>query len=411
MITYTYVVKCPNCDEEFFDIFDEAKAFALGCLSQKPVITQTEVNRNDFGECTDHCDLGTVWSWEDAVGKTDDEPAKSVFTKDDLKAYIPDEDPEFTALDNSVDYEIDEVSETPTIERKPVPEGMSLKELVEAMEENEDTVECAGCEELFPKDECFQKEGIGWLCGDCEDRIVKCGWCEELFDRDECRYEADLKWLCSRCEAGIKSRGETLTFREGNYWDFLDEELTEELSFADTVKDSINHLVNDLGKDPLADDFADDVIGDLERNYTNFVPEEFSKYQEWCSAVACEVSRQINGQLTEATAISDSDAIGRYVKLVNHGAPFAEDGSDWNLLTLKKEFKTSHNTDIPLNRISFIVKYDNKCKIIQETSKAYLVKVPCYFRNAQDRTKIEEHPNYYRCWVNKTNTEFIDEEK
>jgi hypothetical protein len=95
MITYTYVVKCPNCDEEFFDFFDEAKAFALGCLSQKPIITQTEVNRNDFGECTDHCDLGTVWSWEDIVGKeTDAEPA-SVFTKDDLKDYIPDEDPEF----------------------------------------------------------------------------------------------------------------------------------------------------------------------------------------------------------------------------------------------------------------------------------------------------------------------------
>ena len=463
MITYTYVVKCPNCDEEFFDIFDEAKAFALGCLSQKPIITQTEVNRNDFGECTDHCDLGTVWSWEDAVGMTDDEPAKSIFTKDDLKDYIPDEDPEFQddgeiegflteaeqklATNSKGEYlvrassglgytvynrsnvaiggfeedddnnaitrfrrgNIKEATEEPC--RKPVPEGMSLKDLVEAMEENEDTVECVGCEELFPKDECFQKEGIGWLCGDCEDRIVKCGWCEELFDRDECRYEVDLKWLCDRCEAGIKSRGETLTFREGNYWDFLDEKLdlkfdfsniidssdmeiygvepigedtykavllkrfenvpfnkpgsreeiekveremfdlgglfvfhfgkdglpalgrwdpellnslgnceiifddekydqacertfnratskTEslngEVSFEDLVKDSINHLTNDLGKDPWAEDFADEVIGDLERNYFTDVPEEFGKYQEWCSAVACEVSRQVN---------------------------------------------------------------------------------------------------------------------
>jgi hypothetical protein len=93
------------------------------------------------------------------------------------------------------------------------------------MEENEDTVECAGCEELFPKDECFHKEGIGYLCGDCEDRIVKCTWCDELYDKSECRYEVDLGWLCDRCEAAIKSRGETLTFREGNYWDFLDEEV------------------------------------------------------------------------------------------------------------------------------------------------------------------------------------------
>jgi hypothetical protein len=102
---------------------------------------------------------------------------------------------------------------------------MTIEQLVEEMEENEDTVECAGCEELFDKKDCFHKDGIGYLCGDCEDRIVKCTWCEELYDKGECRYEVDLGWLCDRCEAAIKSRGETLTFREGNYWDFLDEEV------------------------------------------------------------------------------------------------------------------------------------------------------------------------------------------
>ena len=110
MITYVYLVKCPNCEDEYFDFFDEAKAYALGCISNQPIITQTEVNRNDFGECTDHCDLGTVWSWEDMM--TDAEPTKSIFTKDDLKDYIPDEDPEFASIDNSVDYEIDEISDS-----------------------------------------------------------------------------------------------------------------------------------------------------------------------------------------------------------------------------------------------------------------------------------------------------------
>ncbi len=285
MITYTYIVKCPECADEFFDFFDEAKEFALGCLSQKPVITQTEVNRNDFGECTDHCDLGTVWSWEDVMGKeTDAEPAKSIFTKDDLRQYIDAEDPEF--VDDDADFQLiteellesrkisfknkenydefiklcseigiitgadldrfmtehdvndgnlldklreyraelgDNFKVKESIERKPIPEGMSIKELVEALEENEDTVECVGCEELFPKDECVHKDDIGWLCVDCEDNIVKCTWCEELYDKDQCRKEVDLGWLCSRCEAAIKSRGETLTFRENNYWDFLDE--------------------------------------------------------------------------------------------------------------------------------------------------------------------------------------------
>jgi hypothetical protein len=347
MLEYIYFVKCPGCEDEHFSFFNEAKDFAMSLLSKKPVITQIEVDRNDFGECVDSCDLGTVWSWEDIM-KIDDEPTASVFTKDDLKACTCDsscgdnckcghhhEDPEFAALDNSVAYEgkdleeeleyefnpaelqqaktaafrLNDVqslrkdtslpqiyalytelcsangnnraginhatqaedflgfynkilelqknnevnifnsnnstdgstlvkfknadslkkliseshTENNTVIRTPVPADMSIKDLVEAMEANEDTVECAGCEEVFPKDECFYKEGIGWLCGDCEDSVVKCGWCDELFDKSECRKEVDLGWLCDRCQAGIMSRGEPLTFRENNYWDFLDE--------------------------------------------------------------------------------------------------------------------------------------------------------------------------------------------
>lgn len=109
MITYTYIVRCPECEDEFFDFFDEAKDFAMGCLTKKPIITQTEVQRNDFGECTDHCDLGTVWSWEDMMRKeTAAEPATSVFTKDDLKCMSDGKDPEFDNIDNSVDFEISE---------------------------------------------------------------------------------------------------------------------------------------------------------------------------------------------------------------------------------------------------------------------------------------------------------------
>ena len=96
MVTYIYFVKCPNCEDEHFDFFDDAKAFARGCMSQKPIITQTEVCRNDFGECTDSSDLGTVWSWEDEVSEPDVKP-ETTFSKDDIKAdYDPDADPEFT---------------------------------------------------------------------------------------------------------------------------------------------------------------------------------------------------------------------------------------------------------------------------------------------------------------------------
>ena len=79
MIEYIYIVKCHDCEDEQFGFFDEAKEYAMSCLTKKPVITQTEINRNDFGECTDHCDLGTVWSWEDMMEDT--EPEDTVFSK------------------------------------------------------------------------------------------------------------------------------------------------------------------------------------------------------------------------------------------------------------------------------------------------------------------------------------------
>lgn len=105
MIQYIYFVKCPNCEDEPFDFFDEAKEFALGCLSNKPVITQIEINRNDFGECTDSADLGTVWSWEDMMADTEKETTDrpSLLTRDFLKATGTDNDQEFDTLDNSVD--------------------------------------------------------------------------------------------------------------------------------------------------------------------------------------------------------------------------------------------------------------------------------------------------------------------
>lgn len=221
MIQYIYFVKCPECEDEPFDFFDDAKGYALGCLSKKPIITQTEVNRNDFGECTDHCDLGTIWSWEDVVKETDTEPAASVFTKDNFKDFNPDTDSEFTELDNSLDYIPDVLDDIPdnfikpteTCVKKPIPDSMSIKDLVEAMEENEDVVECK--------------------------------WCEDLFNKSECRYEINLGWLCSRCEAAIKSRGETLTFKENNYWDFLDEDIESDEDVSPTEPKSMLEELED----------------------------------------------------------------------------------------------------------------------------------------------------------------------
>lgn len=193
MIEYIYFVKCPNCEDEPFDFFDEAKEFALGCLSKKPIITQIEVDRNDFGECVGSSDLGTVWSWEELMSDVPND-SDTLFSKKDTFEADMDHDPEFTSFDNTLDTIPDNFA-------KPVPADMTVDALVEAMEENEDTVECK--------------------------------WCHELFDKSEVRYEVDLGYLCDQCAAAIKSRGETLTFKEGPY---DDDSLNETFDPKETVE-------------------------------------------------------------------------------------------------------------------------------------------------------------------------------
>ena len=81
MIEYIYFVKCPNCDDEHFDFFDDAKSCAMSRLTQKPIITQVEVERNDNRECVGSSDLGTVWSWEDMMQDMPEENELTTFTK------------------------------------------------------------------------------------------------------------------------------------------------------------------------------------------------------------------------------------------------------------------------------------------------------------------------------------------
>ncbi len=348
MIEYIYFVKCPNCEDEHFDFFDEAKAFALGCLSQKPIITQIEVCRNDFGECTDSSDLGTIWSWEDECKECDPDTERehsdgpSLLTKDFLNNVEPETDPEFDDLDNSVEVtpeepalglklieellsskglltesnfgnhmSIDEfirefkrlcdkiglktikdieyfMSETKDYSgtlldrleeyaaeldetgistvRKPVPEGMTIEQLVEKMEENEDMVECT--------------------------------WCNDLFPKDDCRREVNLGYLCSRCEAAIKSRGEKLTFIENDYWDFLDED----------VRDPFDHHDPDYDEDEAADYLASRIDGAKDARYDKAI-DDYDFFNE-------DFDEPVDEEEVEESIFDDAESVEDVVDIV-----------------------------------------------------------------------------------------------
>ena len=167
---------------------------------------------------------------------TDSEVAETFDTIDELWAYMVDfmEDDDFNPEYNYL---------AEACAKKPIPEGMTIEQLQEEIEENEDTVECSKCGNLVEKANCHHnQEGFGWCCNTCE--------------------PADT--------------------------------LVEEYNLADLVADSINHLVNDLGKDPWADDFGDDVVKDIENNYENEAPTDLAKYNSWANSIMSEVSRQVN---------------------------------------------------------------------------------------------------------------------
>ena len=263
MIQYIYFVKCPNCEDEHFDFFADAKDYALGCLTKKPVITQVEVDRNDFGECVDSNDLGTIWSWEDMMKDVPvDDPAISIFTKDDLKEYDPENDPEFSELSNSLD-------EIPDNFRKPIPDGMTVDELVEEMEENEDNVECK--------------------------------WCGDLCDKSNCRYEVDMGWLCDYCIDAIKSRGEILTFREGPLEEAFDPKELVELEYP-----SLTITVTGPKRD--VDDWDEVEHTD---SYTYHVPKEEVAVAIWDNCIVESDAESVPGGLE---ALEDDAAWNKFLE-------------------------------------------------------------------------------------------------
>ena len=175
LLEYAYFVKCPNCEDEQFNAFEDAKNCAMGCLSKKPIITQVEICRNDFGECTDSNDMGTIWSWEDMMQDVPSDNTCSTFSKSETFDGDDYFNCEFDELDAAPDN-FERPVYNRSVPRKPVPTNMTIESLIEEMEENEDTVECKFCEELFDKSECvYDNDYRGYLCHGCQRAIFDHG--------------------------------------------------------------------------------------------------------------------------------------------------------------------------------------------------------------------------------------------
>jgi hypothetical protein len=131
-----------------FETKDAAIEYAKRNLDKLPFVDELQVSRDANGEVDDVFEYKTVWDHTRADDTTE-EPEDKYWEK-----------PEANYWDElEIMYDAEE-------------DGKHVigdtNDLVEAMEENEDMVECKECFELFPKADCTKLE-VGYICPTCSD--------------------------------------------------------------------------------------------------------------------------------------------------------------------------------------------------------------------------------------------------
>jgi len=147
MIKTKYFVHSDVDDNNIYAEFDN-QVDAISYASSFPVddkvyVIASTVDVNDAGEITKEFDSEAVWTFEDL-------PGEDAFGVEDWP---------------TVEYDAaDELVQEPATEL--------VKDVHEALEENEDLVECQECFDLFPKEECI-KVNYGYVCPHCHSLVVK----------------------------------------------------------------------------------------------------------------------------------------------------------------------------------------------------------------------------------------------
>ena len=143
---------------------EEAIDYAKKHMDKLPFVDELEVSYDANGEIDNVFSYKTVWAHNEAE-------AESTNTEDDywddLAAMYAEEEANKHDLGDTTWFE-------------------SMDNLVETLEENEDTVECKECFDLFPKADCIKLD-IGYVCPTCAEGGVVSE--EEIFKVDFPEYE------------------------------------------------------------------------------------------------------------------------------------------------------------------------------------------------------------------------------
>lgn len=147
-----------------FETEDAAIEYAKRNLDKLPFVDELQVSRDTNGEIDDVFEYKTVWDHTMADGT-------AVETEDDYWDDLA------AMYDDSGKHAIGDTTWF---------ESVDADELVETLEENEDTVECKECFDLFPKTDCI-KVDFGYVCPTCAEGGTVSE--EDLFKMDFPEYE------------------------------------------------------------------------------------------------------------------------------------------------------------------------------------------------------------------------------
>lgn len=145
-----------------FETKDAAIAYAMRNLDKLPFVNEVEIEIDSYSGIEDALSYNTIWDHTMVEGTTE-EPDDDYW--DDLATMYDDTDKH-------------DLGDTTWFE--------SMDNLVETLEDNEDTVECKECFDLFPKADCI-KLAVGYVCPTC----AECGTVseDEIFKIDFPEYE------------------------------------------------------------------------------------------------------------------------------------------------------------------------------------------------------------------------------
>lgn len=162
MNTIKYLVYSGDGSDNLLAWFDEeveAIAFAKENIGEQTRVEKAECDLAEDGFLNEIIDSKTIWSYLDNnINEFDQEFPEE--EPDEFDTDFPESDiNDFSGSDDK--YYGDRAWELP---------DSSIKEAVEALEENESEVECKCCFELFPKEECIKTEK-GYLCKKCNQEL------------------------------------------------------------------------------------------------------------------------------------------------------------------------------------------------------------------------------------------------